>query len=205
MKQLFISMLSSKSTQSFFITGVLGVCLTFGQQAQAQETENVKIKNTTIEYQIDKNTQDIDLEQIKQEVNDEKIATLNFSNIKRNDKGEIIAISTQFKDERGSSQQKTEYNSMGINPFSVVIHERENGEKYLEISNSVKNNLAQNNPYANFTMQQSLFDDDDSSTEDFFSQDFMQLMKTMQEDMQEQQETFIQMMQQAIQDKNTND
>ncbi len=204
MKKHFISLNFNKILQFLIIAGMLNLCLTLVHKIQAQERENIKIKNTTIEYQIDKNTRDAELEQIKKEVNDEKIATLDFSDIKRNDEGKIIAISTRFKDERGSSQQKTEYNSMGINPFSIVIHERENGEKYLDISNGNKSNLAQNNPYANFIMQQSPFDDnDDSSAEDFFSSNFIELIKSMQEDMQKQQKTFIQIMEQAVQDENT--
>lgn len=204
MKKPFISLNFNKTLQFLIIIGILSLCVTLVHKIQAQERENIKIENTTIEYQINKNTRNTELEQIKKEVNDEKIAALDFSDIKRNDKGEIIAISTQFKDERGSSQQKTEYNSMGINPFSIVIHERENGEKYLDISNGNKSNLAQNNPYANFIMQQSPFDNNnDSSAEDFFSSDFIELMKSMQEDMQKQQKTFIQIMEQAVQDENT--
>ncbi|TDS53343.1 hypothetical protein [Myroides indicus] len=197
MKKPFISLNFNKTLQFLIIIGILSLCVTLVHKIQAQERENIKIENTTIEYQINKNTRNTELEQIKKEVNDEKIAALDFSDIKRNDKGEIIAISTQFKDESGSSQQKTEYNSMGINPFSIVIYEREKGEKFLEISNGNKSNLSQNNPYANFMMQQFPFDNDNnnsSSANDYFSSDFMELIKSMQKDMRKQQETFIQMM-----------
>ncbi|WP_267739673.1 hypothetical protein [Myroides injenensis] len=169
----------------------------------AQEKKNdFKVKNTTIEYQITKETKDNELEQIKKEVNDEKIAALNFSNIKRNDKGEIISINTMFKDERGSSQQKSEYNSMGINPFSIIIHEKENGYKYLEIGN------AGNSPFSNksnFSMQSSMWGDD-TEGDDFFATDFMDLMKSMQEDMKAQQEAFMKIMlqnQEPSKDKST--
>lgn len=159
----------------------------------AQEQKDFKVKNTTIEYQINKNTKDSELEQIKKEVNDEKIANLIFSRIKRNDKGEMIAINTQFKDERGSSQSKTEYNSMGITPFSVIIHHKDDGNKYLEIGgvnaagfSSVKNGFMQN------TMMNS---DDNPAEEAFFGKDMMEMMESMQQDMREQHEAFMKIMQ----------
>ncbi|WP_158210857.1 hypothetical protein [Myroides phaeus] len=155
----------------------------------AQEQKDFKVKNTTIEYQINKNTKDSELEQIKKEVNDEKIANLVFSGVKRNNKGEMIAIKTQFKDERGSSQSKSEYNSMGINPFSVVIHHKDNGEKYLEIGgiNPTASSAAfAQNPFGSMLQEQ--------ESESFFANDMMELMKSMQEDMRNQQESFMKLM-----------
>lgn len=159
----------------------------------AQEQKDFKVKNTTVEYQINKNTKDSELEQIKKEVNDEKIANLVFSRIKRNDKEEMISINTQFKDERGSSQSKSEYNSMGINPFSIIIHHKDNGNKYLEIGgvnagdySFTKNGFMQNSPMNN---------EDDQSGEGFFANDMMELMETMQEDMRAQHEAFMRIMQ----------
>ncbi|MEK6450486.1 MULTISPECIES: hypothetical protein [unclassified Myroides] len=158
----------------------------------AQEQKDFKVKNTTIEYQINKNTKDSELEQIKKEVNDEKIANLVFSGVKRNNKGEMIAIKTQFKDERGSSQSKSEYNSMGINPFSVVIHHKDNGEKYLEIGGI--------NPTSSFGSQAAFMQNpfgsmlQEQESESFFANDMMELMKSMQEDMRNQQESFMKLM-----------
>ncbi|WP_010252456.1 hypothetical protein [Myroides injenensis] len=197
--------LNTLKFKSIFNAGILSFLLILISTStiNAQEKKNdFKVKNTTIEYQITKETKDNELEQIKKEVNDEKIAALNFSNIKRNDKGEIIAINTMFKDERGSSQQKSEYNSMGINSFSIIIHEKENGYKYLEIGNS-GNNLFSNK--SNFSMQSSMWGDD-AEGDDFFATDFMDLMKSMQEDMKMQQEAFMKMMlqnQEPTKDKNT--
>lgn len=154
----------------------------------AQEKESLKIKSTTVEYLINKNTKDNELEEIKKEVNDEKIANLAFSNIKRNDKGEIIAISTSFKDERGSSQQKSEYNSNGISDFTVKIHQNESGQRYLELGAKSQQmfNIA-NDPQAGRALYSEQVNED---FEDFFSQDFMQLLQGMQEDMKAQQEAF---------------
>lgn len=158
----------------------------------AQEQKDFKVKNTTIEYQINKNTKDSELEQIKKEVNDEKIANLVFSGIKRNNKGEMIAIKTQFKDERGSSQSKSEYNSMGINPFSVIIHHKDNGEKFLEIGGI--------NPTSSFGSQAAFMQNpfgsmlQEHESESFFANDMMELMKSMQEDMRNQQESFMKLM-----------
>ncbi|MVX36085.1 hypothetical protein [Myroides sp. LoEW2-1] len=163
--------------------------------SHAQEKKNdFKVKSTTYEYKITKETKDTDLELIKKEVNDEKVATLNFSNIKRNDKGEIIAITTKFIDERGSSQQKSEYNSMGISPYSITIHENDKGDKYLEIS--TPNNPMFSNQ-SNFGMQSSMFGNSHAGEQDsFFTSDIMEMMQSMQEDMQRQREEFMKMMQQ---------
>lgn len=197
--------LNTLKFKSIFNAGIVSFLLILISTStiNAQEKKNdFKVKNTTIEYQITKETKDNELEQIKKEVNDEKIAALNFSNIKRNDKGEIISINTMFKDERGSSQQKSEYNSMGINPFSIIIHEKENGYKYLEIGNAV------NSPFSNksnFSMQSSMWGDD-TEGDDFFATDFMDLMKSMQEDIKAQQEAFMKIMlqnQEPSKDKST--
>lgn len=102
----------------------------------AQEKQQVTIKNKTFAYEISKETTAADLETIEKEINAEKVAHLRFSNIKRNANNEIIGITTQFNDERGSSQKKSEYNSQGISPFSVKIHENTQGNKYLEIANN---------------------------------------------------------------------
>ncbi len=161
----------------------------------AQEQKDFKVKNTTIEYQINKNTKDSELEQIKKEVNDEKIANLVFSGIQRNDKGEMIAINTQFKDERGSSQSKSEYNSMGINPFSVIIHHKDNGSKYLEIGGV---NAASFSSMKNGFMQSSMMGNDDNPAEEgFFGKDMMELMESMQQDMRTQHEAFMKIMQES--------
>ncbi|MEC4114896.1 hypothetical protein VSO92_12365 [Myroides pelagicus] len=160
--------------------------------AHAQDKKNeVKIKNTTYQYTITKETKDTDLELIKKEVNNEKIANLVFSNIKRNDKGEIISITTKFKDKRGYSQSKSEYNSSGISPYAVKIHEKEDGVKYLEIS-APGNDLFDANS-SSFNIQSSMFNNTD---EDFFSSDIMQMMRAMKEDMLLQQEHMKQMFQQ---------
>lgn len=154
----------------------------------AQEKESLKIKSTTVEYLINKDTKDNELDEIKKEVNNEKIANLTFSNIKRNDKGQIIAISTGFKDERGSSQQKSEYNSNGINDFTVKIHQNEAGQRYLELGTKSYQMLnTANDPQAGRGLYSQQINEE---YEDFFSQDFMQLLKGMQEDMKAQQEAF---------------
>lgn len=158
----------------------------------AQEKESLKIKSTTVEYLINKDTKDNELEEIKKEVNNEKIANLTFSNIKRNDKGQIIAISTRFKDERGSSQQKSEYNSNGISDFTVKIHQSETGQRYLELGNKSNQTLnIANDPQAGRALYSQELNEE---YEDFFAQDFMQLMKGMQEDMKVQQEAFLKML-----------
>ncbi|MDR0229269.1 MAG: hypothetical protein LBI72_09420 [Flavobacteriaceae bacterium] len=160
--------------------------------ANAQHKDGVKVKNTTVQYQISKQTTDKDLEEIKKEINQEKVAVLEFSNIKRNDKGEIIAINTQFKDERGSSQSKSEYNSNGINPFNVAIHQNEQGYKYLQINNGTSTAM----PYGK-QQNNNLNAMSNLSEDALFAPDFMELMQAMQADMQRQQDMMEQMMQQV--------
>ena len=172
------------------IVPVLATFLFFsGSTVNAQEKEGLNIKSTTIEYHINKNTKDSELDEIKKEVNNEKIANLSFSNIKRNEKGELISLKTSFRDERGSSQQKSEYNSNGIADFTVKIHQNEAGERYLELGNRTNPllNIA-NDPQAGRALYSEQANDE---FEEFFAQDFMQLMKGMQEDMKAQQDMFI--------------
>lgn len=161
----------------------------------AQEKESLNIKSTTIEYHINKNTKDTELELIKKEVNDQKVANLTFSNIKRNDKGEIISLKTQFKDERGSSQQKSEFNSNGITDFTVKINENEAGYRYLELGSASNQNRQYINTANDPQAARGLYSEQSNKElEDFFAQDFMQIMQTMQQDMKAQQEAFMKMM-----------
>lgn len=176
----------------------LSICLVLilvTTSATAQEKESLKIKSTTIEYHINKNTKDTELELIKKEVNDQKVANLTFSNIKRNDKGEIISLKTQFKDERGSSQQKSEFNSNGITDFTVKIKENEPGDRYLELGSSSNQNRQFVNTANDPQAARGLYSEQSNKElEDFFAQDFMQLMQTMQQDMKAQQEAFMKIM-----------
>lgn len=173
-----------------FTVLVLAAVLFFSSSTiNAQDKEGLNIKSTTIEYHISKNTKDSELDEIKKEVNNEKIANLTFSNIKRNAKGELISLKTSFKDQRGSSQQKSEYNSNGIADFTVKIHQNESGERYLELGNRTKPMLnTANDPHAERALYSEQANDE---FEEFFAQDFMQLMKGMQEDMKAQQEMFF--------------
>ncbi|MGQ8869106.1 hypothetical protein [Myroides sp. TSA_177.3] len=157
----------------------------------AQEKEQVTIKNKTLAYEITKETTASDLDMIQKEINAENIAKLKFSNVKRNAKNEIIGLTTQFNDERGTSQKKSEYNSQGIRPFSVKIHENADGYKYLEIAQTntafaTKN--ATSNPLLN-----DLFSDE--LEDDMSSDNMMEMMKSMQESMQQQQELIQKLLQ----------
>ncbi|AJA70049.1 hypothetical protein MYRA21_2940 [Myroides sp. A21] len=177
------------STKTLLVP-VLATALFFSSSTiNAQDKEGLNIKSTTVEYHINKNTKDSELDEIKKEVNNEKIANLTFSNIKRNKKGELISLKTSFKDQRGSSQQKSEYNSNGIADFTVKIHQNESGERYLELGNRTNPilNIA-NDPQAGRALYSEQANDE---FEEFFAQDFMQLMKGMQEDMKAQQDMFI--------------
>ncbi|WHT39622.1 hypothetical protein QNH98_02680 [Myroides sp. mNGS23_01] len=159
--------------------------------ALAQEKEQVTIKNKTLAYEITKETTASDLDQIQKEINAEKIAKLKFSDVKRNAKNEIIGLTTQFNDERGTSQKKSEYNSQGIRPFSVKIHENADGYKYLEIAQGNASFTAKNT-----TSTPSLNDFfSDELEDDFSSNTMMEMMKTMQESMQQQQELIQKLLQ----------
>lgn len=157
----------------------------------AQENEQVTIKNKTFAYEITKETTASDLDLIQKEINAEKIAHLKFSAIKRNAKNEIIGLTTQFKDERGSSQKKSEYNSQGIRPFAVKIHENADGYKYLEIAHPTSSTTSntKSNPAGDF------FSDAKEDDFDFGESNIMEMMKAMQESMQQQQELMQKLLQ----------
>lgn len=157
----------------------------------AQEKEQVTIKNKTFAYEITKETTAADLEQIQNEINAEKVAHLRFSNVKRNDKQEIISLTTQFKDERGTSQKKSEYNSQGIRPFSVKIHENATGQKYLEIANATVPFSTNNPTTTNTPAITDFFNDDHKEDDPFGSDSMMDMMRAIQESMQQQQETMM--------------
>ncbi len=150
----------------------------------AQEKKQFTTKNKTFAYEISKETTADDLTAIEKEINAEKVATLHFSNVKRNEKNEIIGITTQFNDKRGSSQKKSEYNSQGIRPFAVKIHENAEGYKYLEIANSIEG-LAKTTATPSLN---DLLSDESSDNFDFGESDMMEMMKAMQESMQQQEE-----------------
>ncbi|MDM1046076.1 hypothetical protein HX004_14695 [Myroides sp. 1354] len=159
----------------------------------AQEKEQVTIKNKTLAYEITKETTASDLDMIQKEINAAKIADLKFSNVKRNAKNEIIGLTTQFKDERGSSQKKSEYNSQGIRPFAVKIHENAEGYKYLEIANTTAG-LATKQTTSTSSLND-LLSNESSDNFDFGESDMMEMMKAMQESMQQQQELMQKLLQ----------
>lgn len=161
----------------------------------AQEKEQVTIKNKTLAYEITKETTASDLELIQKEINAEKIATLRFSDIKRNAQNEIIGITTQFKDERGSSQQKSEYNSQGIRPFSIKIHENTEGHKYLEIANTTQQ-LSFSNTESISSMPNFFMNNKDTLT-DFSQHDIREMMQSMQESMRQQQDLILKIFEEA--------
>lgn len=161
----------------------------------AQEKEQVTIKNKTLAYEITKETTDSYIELIQKEINAEKIANLRFSNLKRNAQNEIIGITTQFEDERGTSQQKSEYNSQGIRPFSLRIHENTEGDKYLEIANT-----SQQFSFSNAESTPAISDffthDKDAET-DLKADNLTELMQSIQESMQEQQYLILKLFEEA--------
>lgn len=170
---------------------LLGISLFFSSLSVfAQEKEQVTIKNKTFSYEISKETTAADLEAIEKEINAEKVANLRFSDIKRNSNNEIIQITTQFNDEKGSSQKKSEYNSQGIRPFSVVIHEKANGFKYLEITSDLQQlttGTMADSPFIPDFLQQHFntpFEDTLENTQD----PLIELMQSLQADMKQQQE-----------------
>ncbi|WP_413513140.1 hypothetical protein [Myroides odoratus] len=161
----------------------------------AQEKEQVTIKNKTLAYEITKETTASDLELIQKEINAEKIATLRFSDIKRNAQNEIIGITTQFKDEQGSSQQKSEYNSQGIRPFSIKIHENTEGYKYLEIANTPQQVFFSNSE--SIPSISNFLQDKKNSRTDYKKDDLMEMMRSMQESMQQQQDLILKIFEEA--------
>lgn len=185
---------SSPTWKRTFSISIFSLSLLFTSfTTLAQEKEQVTIKNKTLAYEITKETTASDLDMIQKEINAEKIADLKFSNVKRNAKNEIIGLTTQFKDERGSSQKKSEYNSQGIRPFAVKIHENAEGYKYLEIANTTPGLAAKqttSTPSLN-----DLLSNESSDHFDFGESDIMEMMKAMQESMQQQEELIQKLLQ----------
>lgn len=195
-----MKLLDSFSPLSFaricYVT-VLSISVCFiSLDTHAQEKEQVTIKNKTFAYEITKETTAADLEQIEKEINAEKVAHLRFSNVKRNAKQEIIGLTTEFKDERGSSQKKSEYNSQGIRPFSVKIHENAAGQKYLELANSTAP-FSTNNPGTGVPSLTDFFNNDEDEDDSFGSDSMMDMMRSIQESMFQQQETIMKLFEEA--------
>ncbi|MGG5578607.1 hypothetical protein ACPDHL_14875 [Myroides sp. C15-4] len=186
-----------KSTLSITL---LGISLFFASlPAFAQGKEQVTIKNKTFSYEISKESTAADLKAIEKEINAEKVANLRFSNIKRNSNNEIIQITTQFNDEKGSSQKKSEYNSQGINPFSVIIHEKENGAKYLEIHSDLyqyATNIEEELPFMRDFLQQN-FDTPVGDSLEFAQDPLQDLIQSLQTDIKQQQELLQKLMQES--------
>lgn len=188
------------SWKSGISIALLNISLVFASlPALAQGKEQVTIKNKTFSYEISKETTAADLEAIEKEINAEKVANLRFSNVKRNANNEIIKITTAFNDEKGSSQKKSEYNSQGIRPFSVIIHEKANGAKYLEITSDVQQfatRISEDVPMISDFLQQDFntpFEDSLGVPQD----PLLDLIQSMQADMKQQQE----MLQQLLKEK----
>ena len=161
----------------------------------AQEKEQFTIKNKTFAYEITKETTAADLAAIEKEINAEKVASLRFSDVKRNAQNEIVGITTQFNDERGSSQKKSEYNSQGIRPFAVKIHENAKGDKHLEITNDGQPFGGNTTNTSSFISE--LFSNESTDTLDFGQNDIMNMMRSMQESMRKQQELMQKIMEES--------
>ena len=173
---------------------LLGISLSFASlPAFAQGKEQVTIKNKTLSYEISKETTAADLEAIAKEINAEKVANLRFSNVKRNNKNEIIKITTEFNNDKGSSQKKSEYNSEGIRPFSVVIHEKADGSKYLEITSDLQQYAS---PFAADIPEflQPNFNDTADDSFDITPDPLLDMIQSMQASMKQQQEMLEKLM-----------
>lgn len=147
-----------------------------------------KYATNTVKYPISKLTTDIDLQHIKEEINNENIAQLSFSKIQRNKSGELIGIKTQFKDNNGYSQVNSQYRSDGISPFFLVINSNEKEKTYLSIENDVISTAYRQS----HDLSDEYIEDEATSVED--------MMKMIKEDMQKQQEMIEQLMKQSEQE-----
>ncbi len=85
-------------------------------EASVEDTTTSEQDNETIEIIITKNTSDADLEVIKKDLSAKGI-TFTYKNIKRNNDGEIMAISTEFKSEKSNANYAIEGDDNGIKPF----------------------------------------------------------------------------------------
>ena len=180
-------------TLLFLLLAATNLSVIYAQEANSDTS--LVIKNSKLEYNINKLTTDEALETIKKEINERNVALLNFSEVHRNERGELISITTSFKDNRNNRQKKSEYNSSGISPFSVIIHENEQGNRYLEITSDQNFFYVKNG--------QAYLREDESKKENGYPSPFYQpdlsaeeldLIKKIEEDILKQQETLFQVM-----------
>ncbi len=82
---------------------------------------------TAVQIVIDKNSTPKTLENDTKFLKEKKQITLDFSDINRNDKGEIIAISSSFKTAYGNSGSYSASNTKPIQPFSFKVEFDANG------------------------------------------------------------------------------
>ncbi|MCW4467723.1 M56 family metallopeptidase [Flavobacterium sp. MFBS3-15] len=138
--------------------------LVFQVKTVAQEKQSVKqavkLADTQVKFaiEINKDTQDDELEQSKQLIKDEYNADVNYENVTRNLDKEITGIKVTVKD-KGQSQVYEVAGHQPIAPFTIEIEKGNSGRNTITFGNS----LGQ----GNFVRAQAFRIDSDGDFEDF--------------------------------------
>ncbi|MGQ2985430.1 M56 family metallopeptidase [Flavobacterium sp.] len=116
--------------------------LLFQVETVAQEKqpaiELIKLPEAKVKFavQIDKNTQDSELEESKQLLKDEYNADVKYENVTRNPEKEITAIKVTVKD-KGQSQVYEVAGHQPIAPFTIEIEKNNSGRNVITFGNSI--------------------------------------------------------------------
>lgn len=119
------------------LIGIVGF-ITLSSFTKNKITNSVTSQKFSVNITIDSDTTDEELADIKYMLSEHGI-TVKFSNIKRNDDGEILGIKIELKDENGNSAVSQTSSNMPIQTFSFG---RKNGSLYVSQGKSRFGNFA---------------------------------------------------------------
>ncbi|WP_309608194.1 M56 family metallopeptidase [Flavobacterium sp.] len=98
---------------------------------------------------INKNTSDNKLKEIAETVKTESDVDIKFKNVKRNNKEEIIAISTYFKNQKGTKGNHIIVSDEPIKPFYINIQKDKKGRMSINLGNDNRIALNENEDNSN--------------------------------------------------------
>ena len=112
---------------------------------------------------INKNTSDSKLKEITETVKTESDVDIKFKNVKRNNKEEIIAISTYFKNQKGAKGTHIIVSDEPIKPFYININKDKKGNISINLGNDHQIALNENEGNTNSDYSYN----DENETENF--------------------------------------
>lgn len=123
------------------IPALVGFVFLFQIKVQAQEKENKStVEKTTYEVTtetiIDKNTDDKELKEISKTLKKQYDIQMEFKNVKRNSKSEIISITAIWNDHKGTNGNHIIESDEPIEPFKFIARKEKNGVSTLNFSSN---------------------------------------------------------------------